>query len=143
MTGLVLIKESGVEVELPGEPYSGTIARDLTRDFVNKQGLIGDAKEDVLLCVGEAVQNAIRHGCRIQRSEKFRFSMWREANAVCIKVTDYGPGFDPVERLACCRAQKDTLCECGRGLMMMVEVADVTVEVGCGITSVECRITVN
>ena len=61
--------------------------------FSNKKGF--NSKEfALLLCVREALTNAIRHGCKNDMSKTVELIMTYEKDTMHIQITDDGNGFD-------------------------------------------------
>ncbi|MFP4546972.1 MAG: ATP-binding protein [Fidelibacterota bacterium] len=60
----------------------------------SKEKNFDDKEFALLLCVREALTNAIRHGCKNDMSNTIEFSLTYDNNTMYIQVTDDGDGFD-------------------------------------------------
>jgi serine/threonine-protein kinase RsbW len=78
---------------LPTEPVYCREARERVRQVAESAGLGGNWLRDVLVAVGEAVSNAIRHGSTGAQDSSFTVSCIANPERVSISVSDNGPGF--------------------------------------------------
>lgn len=84
-------------------------------------GFSRSCRADVMLAVGEAVANAIKHGKPEEGSGCFTVSCIATQEKLCVSVSDNGRGFSPSE----IRAFGDVaLMESGRGLQCINAVMD-------------------
>lgn len=95
-------------------------------------GMSSVDRADVMLAVGEAVSNAIRHGNRSNPEGSFTICCMAAAETLYISVSDPGTGFDP----DCLTPIDDALLvESGRGVHCMNAVMDsVTFDFSAGTT---------
>lgn len=75
-------------------------------------------RKDILLAVGEAVSNAVRHG---SGSDSFTVSCVATSSRLCVSVSDSGPGFDPD---ALPSLEEALFAEHGRGVHCMRALMD-------------------
>ena len=78
---------------LPSDAAYCREARDRVRQVAESAGLGGNWLRDVLLAVGEAVSNAIRHGSIGADDSSFTVSCIANPERISISVSDNGPGF--------------------------------------------------
>lgn len=75
----------------------------------------------MLLAVGEAVANAIRHGHSGRKDSSFTVSCLASSNKLSVSVSDHGPGFT----LADTAPKKTSVyAETGRGIHCMHTLVD-------------------
>ena len=68
------------------------------------------------LLARESLNNAVLHGSGLDPALRVRCQLWREGAAVCLRVSDEGPGFD--WRAVQARAEVAQDKEEGRGLVL-------------------------
>ena len=99
----------------------GNIAEQLARDLVGVKSDRETLAYHLNLVVTEAVTNAIQYGCANDRKDKIRILLSMENNDLCVRVYDYGQGFDfaavPVPDI-------DELSERGRGIFFIRSLMD-------------------
>ncbi len=106
---------------LPSEAAYCREARHRVKAVVEAAGLGGNCLRDVLLAVGEAVTNAVRHGHSGQQDSSFTVGCCASSERISISVSDSGPGF--------CLADIPTFeealfAESGRGIHCMNSLMD-------------------
>lgn len=92
-------------------------------ELAQRYNLSPDLHGNILISLTEAVTNAMLHGNRGDCSKQVSISMRCQKDALSIRVSDEGPGFDPgnvpdptqPEILECCG---------GRGLFLMRRLSD-------------------
>ncbi|MCB2181031.1 MAG: ATP-binding protein [Desulfobulbaceae bacterium] len=77
----------------------------------------------VILCVREALVNAIKHGCMADSAKQVIFHLNLQETQLIIKVGDEGPGFD----WSCLKNKKDPTTCCGRGIRIMKQYFDTVI----------------
>jgi len=77
---------------LPSEPVNCGEARVRVRQVAESVGLGGNWLRDVMVAVGEAVSNAVRHGSS-SADDTFTVSCIANPERISISVSDSGPGF--------------------------------------------------
>jgi serine/threonine-protein kinase RsbW len=106
---------------LPSEPAYCREARNRVQQVAESAGLGGNWLRDVLLAVGEAVSNAVRHGHTDSDDSSFTVSCIANSERISISVSDSGPGF----RLEDIPPFEDALfAEHGRGIHCMTALMD-------------------
>lgn len=94
----------------------------------------GYCKDDVFavhLAMEEAFQNAVKHGNKMDPGKTVKVEYWVDSEKVEIKVTDEGPGFDPVT-VPDPRSGPNLYKPDGRGLLLMKAYMDEVRYCGCG-----------
>lgn len=117
-----LIGEAVRETVLPNEPARMAEVRGFIRGFLSDIRAPVDATQDIMLAVGEAAANAVRHGRRPEGRSEVRIRCRLDDDQVTVTIADDGPGFDPAEVEA--RGRPDRFAMGGRGFFLMREFAD-------------------
>ncbi|MCB0528471.1 MAG: ATP-binding protein [Saprospiraceae bacterium] len=115
---------------LPSDPTNVSKVETFVLDVAARYNLSPNVHGNILVSLTEAVTNAILHGNQADGNKSVSISLRRQKDALSIRVSDEGPGFDP----AC--VPDPTTSECieqcgGRGLFLMRHLSD------------ECRFTRN
>lgn len=80
---------------LPSDTSYCREARQRVKGVAEAAGLGGNVIRDVLMAVGEAVSNAVRHGHSGADDSSFTVGCYASAERMCVSVSDNGPGFSP------------------------------------------------
>lgn len=104
-------------------PRGLVAVRSRARQFARAAGLSAERVVDLVLAVGEAAANAVRHG-----GGGGIASMWRQAGEIVVEIRDSGRLTNPLAG----RRRPDTSAPGGRGLWMMHQICDL-VELSPGI----------
>ena len=91
---------------------------------------------EVKLAVGEAVANAVRHGCRERPSETVAVRCVATPEKLVVEISDAGPGFDP-DAVAARSSDDGFACERGMGIGSMRYCVDELSFRFCGGTTVK------
>jgi len=85
--------ETGLSIEFSAS-FEGidSVCMDV-KEFIKKQ-MLEEYSFDIILCVREALSNAVRHGSKMDPSKKILFLLEADSEQVLIRVTDSGQGFD-------------------------------------------------
>ncbi|MBI2266350.1 MAG: response regulator [Armatimonadetes bacterium] len=106
------------------EPKDVGIARNLAAKETKAAGLDGSRRDDLVLCVSEAVTNVIKHG-GTRHGILGTFEVLAQPDKIQVYVQDYGPGIDfaalPKATLMGGYSTKPSL---GYGYTIMLELAD-------------------
>jgi serine/threonine-protein kinase RsbW len=118
-------------LQLPSEPASAARAVHFAEAAARESGLPGPTVDRVVLAMGEAITNAIRHGNALDPNRRVAVS-WRGGGAGgWLHVEDEGTGLDEA-RLRNATLPTDPMQPNGRGLFLMRTLADeVAVEGSC------------
>ena len=108
---------------LPSNPDNVSQVEPFVHELVERYKLSPDLHGNILISLTEAVTNAMLHGNRGDCSKQVSISMRRQKDALSIRVSDEGPGFDPggIPDPTC----PEFLEHCGgRGLFLMRHLSD-------------------
>ncbi|TNE62115.1 MAG: ATP-binding protein [Bacteroidetes bacterium] len=108
---------------LPSSPENVCQVEPFVHELAQRFNLSPDLHGNILVSLTEAVTNAMLHGNRGDCSKHVSISMRRQKDALSIRVSDEGPGFDPgnVPDPTC----PEFLETCGgRGLYLMRHLSD-------------------
>lgn len=89
-----------------------------------------DIVNDMSLVAGEALNNSAKHS----RCTMLTLTATALDGCTCFVVSDNGHGFDPRRLHA-----PDTVRECGRGIIIMMGLADTSITTGADGTTVRAR----
>ena len=109
------------DFSVPASPGAAATARDRVADVVRSLPLSLTEAQDVMMAVGEALANAIKHGCACSPEMKISVKCVAGPGCLAVDVIDPGPGFDP-ETVGC--HSPEALAEGGMGIYMMRELMD-------------------
>lgn len=108
---------------LPSNPDNVSKVEPFVHELAERYRLSPDLHGNILISLTEAVTNAMMHGNGCDCSKHVSISMRRQKDALSIRVSDEGPGFDP-------QGVPDPTCpeyleKCGgRGLFLMRHLSD-------------------
>ncbi len=106
---------------LPCEPFAPALVRSILDVLLPRAGLSSYDSYDVKTAVGEAISNAIRHGCNFESNKFITFKASFHKDRLIFEIGDQGPGFQ--EKYTCSRLlQKFT--EGGMGIELMKKLMD-------------------
>jgi serine/threonine-protein kinase RsbW len=119
------------QLKLPSEPVSAALAVRFAEALVREAALPPPTGDRLVLAMGEAITNAIRHGNALDPSRHVELVWSGDGSGVWVHVEDEGEGVDPV-RLARAALPADPTQTNGRGLFLIRTLADrVEVEGAC------------
>jgi serine/threonine-protein kinase RsbW len=111
-----------LRMNLPGEPSALGVARSRLATLLHHRRIHPDDRDDIFLAMGEALANAIRHGCPAAKSGcEVSLRVVCDQDRLAIEVTDPGPGFDPDSIPA---PDVTVLKDGGMGIFFMKSVMD-------------------
>ena len=120
------------EFNLSATPDAAAVARGRVADVIRGLPLTLGEGQDVLVAVGEALANAIRHGCGCNPDMTISIRCVAGPSRLAVDVTDHGPGFDPG---IVGSPSPQSLSEGGMGIYMMRQIMDeVSFSFGDGTT---------
>ncbi|PIE01268.1 MAG: ATP-binding protein [Acidobacteria bacterium] len=117
--------------------FSSSLAiLDLIQPIANRMGeQLGFSEDDrywTWLAIQEALNNAVRHGNKMEADKQVTFRIDMVDESLIIQVKDQGEGFDP-ESIPDPTAPDNLLKSSGRGLFYMYQFMDeVTIEIENG-----------
>ena len=111
------------EFSLPSDPNHVYQVQPFIDEVAQRYRLSQDTQGNMLLSLTEAVTNAMLHGNRGDCSKKVSISLHRHKDALEVRVSDQGDGFNPDN------VPDPTSPEClekcgGRGIYLMRELSD-------------------
>ena len=109
---------------LPASPEAVPVARGRVDDVLRSLPMSSRDAEDVRSAVGEALTNAVRHGCGCDSGKSVSVKCVAGPRRVSIEVADPGNGFDPE---AVPPPSPETLVEGGMGIHIMRSLMDEVV----------------
>ena len=112
-------------IALPSDPLRIVEAENLVEEIRQELGLSEEQNGNVLLCVTEAVRNAMQHGNRMDPSKAVRIHVQQLDDILLISVQDEGSGFD-FEHLPDPTAPENLEKLTGRGVFLIRQLADET-----------------
>ena len=110
-----------IEFDLPGAPGSAAVARAHIAELVRSLPFDSVEAQDITIAVGEALANAIKHGCKCDPSKQFSVKCMASQSRLEIEITDPGPGFD-LDSVR--KPVASALAEGGMGIYVMREMMD-------------------
>lgn len=111
------------ELNIPADFQALVDVENLVDRVCHTVGVQEDAYGNVLIAVTEAVNNAISHGSRQDRSLNVSVYVADSIEAFCFSVKDEGQGFD-YHNLPDPTAPENILKENGRGIFLMKNLSD-------------------
>lgn len=109
------------DFSLPSVPGAAAVARGRLSEVIRSLPVSLADGQDVILAVGEALANAIKHGCKCSPEGRIHVRCVAGSGRLTVEITDTGPGFDP-EVVAL--PTPHTLTEGGMGIYVMRELVD-------------------
>jgi len=114
-----------MEMRLPNRPEFVAVARLAVSAVASRMDFDVEAIEDVKVAVGEALNNAIEHGCPTEDGyEMVTLRCELAADELVIIVRDCGDGFDPSSATRQHPHGEVTLTEGGLGMLLIEALMD-------------------
>jgi len=110
-------------LSITSEPESINIVEHLIEDLRSEHNIHEDCFGNILVAVTEAVNNAIQHGNKYDKSKKVEINWEIEGDNLMFTVRDSGPGFD-YYNLPDPTAPENLEKPTGRGIFLMKHLAD-------------------
>jgi serine/threonine-protein kinase RsbW len=112
-------------MRLPNRPEFVAVARLAVSAVATRMDFDIEAIEDLKVAVGEALNNAIEHGCPTEGGdEMISLRCELEPEALVIIVRDCGDGFDPATAMRQHPDDSVTLSERGLGMFLIEALMD-------------------
>ena len=116
--------ETTLEREIPSDVALVTLLVIRVVDFLEQQTCIAPKdRNQIALCVEEALLNAVCHGNKKNFGKKVRLSVYRTEKEWGLLVSDEGDGFDP-NKIRDPLGEDGIWSESGRGLYLMSHYMD-------------------
>ncbi|MHB9036111.1 MAG: ATP-binding protein [Armatimonadota bacterium] len=106
---------------IPASPETAAMARCRVEDVVKSMPFTRSESQDILIAVGEAIANAIRHGCLCNPEHRISVKCVAGPRRLSVDITDPGAGFLPD---IVPDHKPDSLLEGGMGIYMMRQLVD-------------------
>jgi anti-sigma regulatory factor (Ser/Thr protein kinase) len=84
-----------IELRVPGEMKAVLTAEKMLALFA--AGIASETREAIMAAFRELLENAIEHGCRLDKSKSVGVRFVRLKRAVFCQIKDPGKGFDPTQ----------------------------------------------
>lgn len=107
--------------ELPAAAWTSAFARDRAGEVAADAGISPNDSDGIRMAVGEAVCNALRHGCLPFIDACIKLRCIADANTLEVIVSDSGAGFDP---LCTAKSEQSASGKGGHGISIMRETVD-------------------
>lgn len=120
-----LLRMSALQTNLTlkSDPKNVSKVEPLVDKVASHYKLSPDVQGNLLVSLTEAVTNAILHGNSGDRSKCVNICFQRKKNALAVRVSDEGPGFDP--QGVPDPTSPELIDKCGgRGLFLMQQLSD-------------------
>lgn len=108
---------------LPSTTDQVAKADEFLETWLRKIGVPEDTIANLAIAVTELVNNAIKHGNKLQKNKMVTVSITYASGNIEITVTDEGEGFNP-ENIADPLAEENLLKEIGRGIFIVNSLID-------------------
>lgn len=117
------MNDFNTKLTFPSDPQNVAKVEPFVHDVATRYNLPPSTHDNILVTLTEAVTNAVLHGNRSDCRKHVSISLSRKQDALAIRVSDEGSGFDPnvvpdptqADRIECCG---------GRGLFLMRHLSD-------------------
>lgn len=109
------------DFDIPGSPDAVVIARNRIADLVRSLPITLNQSADVIIAAGEAITNAVRHGCKCDTNSIISIKCVAGPDMLCIDITDPGSGFEP-DNIPTPAAE--SIVDGGMGIYIMKELMD-------------------
>lgn len=109
------------DFSLPSVPGAAAVARGRLSEVIRSLPLSLADGQDVLLAAGEALANAIKHGCKCDPDQRINVRCVAGPGKLAIDIIDTGLGFDPS---LVALPTPHSLTEGGMGIYVMRELMD-------------------
>ncbi len=110
-----------VELNIQSHPANLAATRKAIEDFAERCGFDASSRDEIGLCVNEAMANVIRHAYAGAKDRRITVVAERTADGIDISVRDWGTGVNP----QCHEADAyDPLVPGGLGLVCMRQLMD-------------------
>jgi signal transduction histidine kinase len=90
---LVSARPDWIELRVPGDLQAVATAEQMLA--LSLADVPPETREAIAIAIREPLENAIEHGCRLDRSKSIEVSFVRLTRAVVCRIKDPGAGFDP------------------------------------------------
>lgn len=110
-------------MKLPSHPSCICEVETFVRDLVERLHIDENLYPNILICLTEAVNNAIIHGNRLDEQKEIHVSCHEKEHEIQFIISDEGNGFDPFQ-LPDPTSKERIETEGGRGVFLMQQLTD-------------------
>ena len=115
--------EDSLSLRINSKPDEIKRVEELIETLEKKFNLPEDVYGNMMICITEAVNNAIKHGNENDPAKTVTLDVKKQENKITVQVSDEGDGFDTSE-LPDPLASENLLKNSGRGVFIMKQMAD-------------------
>lgn len=90
---LISARPDRIKLRVPGELKAVSAVEQVLASFL--ADLPMETREAIAIAFRELLENAVEHGCRLDRSKRIKVSFVRLKRAIIGRIKDPGAGFDP------------------------------------------------
>lgn len=112
-----------IKIQIPAISENIRMIESFIDNSKEKFHLDEDLYGNIMIAVTEAVNNAIKHGCRANSEKSVSITLTLTENAIKFKIEDEGVGFD-YHNLPDPTAPENLEKPSGRGIFLMKHLAD-------------------
>ena len=110
-------------MKLPSHPSCICEVETFVKDLVERLHIDENLYPNILICLTEAVNNAIVHGNRLDEQKEIQVSCHEQEHEIQFIISDEGSGFDPFQ-LPDPTSKERIETEGGRGVFLMKQLTD-------------------
>lgn len=110
-------------MKLPSHPSCICEVESFVRDVVERLHIDENLYPNILICLTEAVNNAMIHGNQLDAQKEIQVTCHEQEHEIQFIISDEGSGFDPFQ-LPDPTSQERIEAEGGRGVFLMKELTD-------------------
>lgn len=114
---------TALTLRLASHPNSISEVEPFVQRIVTRYRISKEKYPNILISLTEAVNNAISHGNKNDKSKYVNIGLTEVQSKICIKVEDEGCGFNP-ETVPDPTAPENIGCCGGRGVFLIKELSD-------------------
>lgn len=108
---------------LPNSNSTLDLIETLVENVKKQYNIPTDLYYNILIAVSEAVNNAMKHGNKMDPNKSITFELYANPHELEIIVQDQGSGFDP-SSIDDCTEENNLYKESGRGIFIMKSLSD-------------------
>lgn len=110
-------------MKLPSNPRCICEVETFVREVVERLRIDENLYPNMLICLTEAVNNAMIHGNRMDEGKEIMVSCYEKDHQIQFVISDEGSGFDP-QKLPDPTCEERIETEGGRGVFLMKQLTD-------------------
>jgi serine/threonine-protein kinase RsbW len=110
-------------LKLPSHPRCICEVENYVRDLVERLHIDENLYPNILICLTEAVNNAMIHGNQLDEQKEIMLSCHEKEHEIQFTISDEGSGFDPY-KVPDPTSKERIETEGGRGVFLMKQLTD-------------------